>query len=287
MLTRVFWLCLSLLLSCSARAQVLTENAGAISPETPILRQTELYLDYSAARELRYTPTVIWSPDPQREFRLSVPYVWKMVDFAGGSTFRAGLGDVTLRYKQSLWQENDVMASERWAFLAEVGLPTGPTDSRDGRGVTLPPRLQIGSGSFSLGAGTAYTLIKDRHRFSVEAFYRHYLPASGTHFGSTAELNLAYWYRISPAQFPEDEETPVEVRGVLELLSVYRFSDQFEGNSIGKRGALVWLAPGLQIYPEGQDVLLEGALLIPVAQSLNDELGKRRWGLSGTIKILF
>lgn len=285
MLTRLFWLCL--VLTCSVRAQVMTENAGAISPETPILRQTFQYLDYSAAGELRYTPTAIWSPDPKREFRLSVPYVWKTTDFPGGSAFRAGLGDVTLRYKQSLWQENDVMASERWAFLAEVGLPTGPTDSRDGRGAILPPRLQIGSGSFTLGAGTAYTLIKDRHRFSVEAFYRHYLPASGTRFGSTAELNLAYWYRISPAQFPEDEETPVEIRGVLELLNVYRFSDQFEGNSVGGRGALVWLAPGLQIYPEGQDVLLEGALLIPVAQSLSDELGKRRWGLTGTIKILF
>lgn len=284
---RLFWLYLIFIFSAKVRAQVLTENAGAISPETPILRQTVLHLDYSAAQELRYTPTLIWAPDPKREFRLTIPYAWKTVDFAGGSASRAGLDDITLRYKQSLWQENDVMASERWAFLAEIGVPSGPTDTRSAQGNVLPPRLQIGTGSFSLGAGTAYTLIKDRHRFSVEAFYRHYLPASGTRFGSTAELNLAYWYRLSPAQFPEDEETPVEVRGVLEILNVYRFSDQFEGKSIGNRGALVWLAPGLQIYPEGQDVLLEGALMIPLAQTLSDELGKRRWGLTGTIKILY
>lgn len=175
----------------------------------------------------------------------------------------------------------------RWAFLTEVGLPTGATDARDSNGSLLPRRLQIGSGSVSLGAGTAYTSIKDRHRFSVEAFYRHYLPASETRLGSTAELNLAYWYRLTPAQFAEDEEEPTEVRGVVELLNLYRFSGEVEGAPGGGRGALVWLAPGLQIYPPGQDVLFEGAMLIPVAQTLNDELGRRQWGVTGSIKILF
>ncbi len=74
MLTRVLLIWLSLLLSCPGRAQILSESAGAISPETLILRQTVLHLDYSNGQEFRYTPTVIWSPDPQRKFRLSVPY---------------------------------------------------------------------------------------------------------------------------------------------------------------------------------------------------------------------
>ncbi len=135
--------CLVILLSYAVSAQIMTENAGAISPETPILRQTVLHLDYANAQELRYTTTVVWSPDPQREFRLSVPAMWKTADYAGTSTTAAGLGGVTLRYKQSLWQENQVMASERWAFLAEVGLPTGPTNIRNQRGWFCRPGCKL------------------------------------------------------------------------------------------------------------------------------------------------
>jgi len=72
--------------------------------------------------------------DPQREFRFSVPYVWKTTNYAGTSTTAAGLGDVTLPYKQSLWQENDVMA-RALGLSAEVGLRARQTDTRDERGV--------------------------------------------------------------------------------------------------------------------------------------------------------
>jgi hypothetical protein len=269
-----------------ALAQVVTENAGVTSPEIVLLRQGVLYQNYENGNDLRWVQGVQWAIDPKREFRLSFPIIAKTVDFADSSTSMFGPGDVTIRYKQSLWQADGVMSSERWAFLSELGLPTGATDARGAGGELLPPRLQLGSGSFSLGAGTAYTSIHDRHRFSVEAFYRHYLPASGTRLGSAAELNAAYWYRLSPASFPEDEE-PVEIRGVMEVLSSYRFDGEVLGNPGGGRGVLVWLAPGLQIYPPGQKVLLEGSVLIPIAQSLSDELGKRRFGILGTVKILF
>ncbi|MEW6280725.1 MAG: hypothetical protein AB1758_19015 [Candidatus Eremiobacterota bacterium] len=267
---RAGWLLLWGWLAAAAQAQVLTENAGVLSPETPSLRETLLFLRYSTLDELRWTQQLVMALDRAHELRLALPVVRK------GQ--RVGLGDTVLRFKRSLWQQDGVMASDRWAVLAELTLPTGDT------GAALPARLQIGGGNWVLGAGTVYTVIRDRHRFSAEAFYRQPLGADDR-FGSTLDLNLAYWFRIAPAEFPPDEE-PVEVRGVLELLSGYRWNSRGAGLPVGDNGWLVWLAPGLQVYP-GEDVLLEGSVLVPLHQDLQDALGRREWGITGTIKILF
>ena len=49
---------------------------------------------------------------------------------------------------------------------------------------------------------------------------------------------------------------------------------------------MVWLAPGLQVYPS-EDVLFEAGLLVPVVQTIHDALGKRNLGGTFTVKFVF
>ena len=271
----------------AAQAQVVTENAGVISPETPIVREGLSVLDAENLREVRWEHQLIYALDPTREVKLTMPLVWRDVELASAGGVEdadlTGLGDVSLRFKQSLWQEDAVMASTRWAALAEVGAPTGDDDETE-NGVLIPRRMQLGTGDWSLGAGTAYTWIRDRQRFSAETLFRYRTRHEGLRLGETLDLNLAWWYRITPARFPPGDP-PLEVRGVLELLSSYRWPSAGDGDQ-DDDGTLVWLAPGLQVYPS-KSVLLEAALRAPIHQDLDDALGDRRWAGVLALKFLF
>jgi hypothetical protein len=276
-------------LALPASAQIVTENAGIVSPEAPILRETLSFFDSENLRETRWTSQLIFALDERRELKLSLPLLDRestVQAAAGGeeTSHLFGLGDATIRFKQSIWQRDEVMESTRWALLGELGVPTGDDDAEE-NGALLPPRLQPGSGDWSLGAGMAFTSIRDRHRFSVEAFYRDYISHTDVRFGPSADLNLAYWYRLSPAAFRAGEET-TEVRGVLELLSSYRLASEVGTSPQGDQGAITWLAPGIQIYP-GTSVLFEANVQVPVYQDLDDPLGDRHFAAALVVKFLF
>lgn len=270
-------------------AQVVTENAGIVSPEAPILRESVSFFDSENLRETRWTSQFIFALDQTRELKLSLPLVSRESAFqpAGGGEETAdlfGLGDASIRFKQSLWQRDDVMESTRWALLTELGAPTGDDDAVE-NGADVPRRLQLGTGDWSLGVGTAFTSIRDRHRFSVEALYRHRTRHDDIQLGSSTDVNLAYWYRLSPATFLAGEET-TEVRGVLELLSSYRFASEVGNDTQDDDGTLVWLAPGIQIYP-GTSVLFEANVQVPLYQDVDDAVGDRHWAASLVVKFLF
>ena len=266
----------------TGRAQVVTENAGVASPELPALREALSFRDSRQVDEVRFDTQIIWSPVPTFETRTTVPLLWRDI----GDNDLDGLGDVAMRCKQSLWQEDDVLRSTRFAALYELSLPTGDDDGRDAAGATLPPKLQLGSGTLGIGGGAAFTFIHDRHRFASELFYRHTLSHDGFDLGDRLQGNFAYWYRLSPGRFGEaPERDPLEVRGVLELLTNYRFESQ---GTIGldDQGTEVWLAPGLQLFGRGR-VLFEGSFQFPLYQDIDDAFGRREWAAIIAIKILF
>jgi len=171
----------ALLAASPAAAQVVTENAGVVSPELTVLREIASVSKSENLDEVRWTQELRWAPDRADEFRLQVPLVWRDARFDGPGgeleSHEEGLGDASLRYKRALWRADDVMRSQRWALLLEVGAPTGEHDAEED-GVPVPRPLQLGTGDWSLGAGTAYTWIQDRQRAS-NARYQGIGPAGG------------------------------------------------------------------------------------------------------------
>jgi hypothetical protein len=79
---------------------------------------------------------------------------------------------------------------------------------------------------------------------------------------------------------------PLEVRGVIELLTSYKFENTSNGAGLGDEGAELWLAPGLQLFGNGR-TLFEAALLFPIYQDADDAFGRREWGATLSVKWLF
>lgn len=256
------------LFSQSSLAQIETANGAVMSPRSPEMKVRTFYRGAENGDSYGLKLVGTWGLTRKDELRVSMPLLNR--EFLGRSRF--GPGDLYLRYKRSLNQEDGVMTSDRLAVVVDASLPTGEY-RESGR----PTRAQLGLGTPQLGAGLVYSLVRDRHRFSLEVGHRQPL---GNDLAGTSRLNLAYWYRLTPAQFPEDEQV-TEVRGVLEVLTELR------GPERGRdAGTLVFLAPGLQIFPS-PSTQFELNALVPVAQSLRDPLGKRRLGGSFTAKFRF
>jgi hypothetical protein len=277
-----------LALATPATAQIVTENAGVLSPELTIVREIGSVAHSENLDEVRWTQELLYAPDRFHELRLSVPYFWRTARFAGPSgeleSHEHGLGDVSVRLKRALSRADDVMRSRRWSLLLELGAPTADSDAEED-GVEIPPALQLGGGGWTLGAGSAWTWIDDRQRVSLEAFYRHRTSHDGVQLGASADLNAAWWYRLRPVAFtPGDEHT--EVRGVLELLGTHLFESEVHGDAQDDDGDILWLAPGIHVYP-GTHVLLEANVQVPLLQDVDDALGERRFGASLVLKLLF
>ena len=251
-----------------ATAQIETANGAVNSPRSPQMK-VRSFLNRAENGDTYGLKVVgIWGLTRKDELRADLPLISR--DYLGDA--QAGLGDIYLRYKRSLHQTDGVMSSNRFAVFAEGTVPTGSSD-RAG----VPLRAQLGLGTPQLGGGLIYSVVRNRHRFSAELGHRQPL---GNDLAGTSRLNLAYWYRLTPAEFPEDSE-PTELRGVLELLTELRGSERGRD-----AGSLVWLAPGFQIHPSSE-VQFEVNTLIPIAQSLRDPLGKRSIGGSFTAKFRF
>lgn len=268
----------------AAWAQIVTENAGTISPETPIWQNRIEYLKTEHLTDLRIAETFTWAPNGVMDFALTVPIHHRDVEVGAVEDTLEGLGDVSLRWKYSIWKKDDVMASTRFSALVGVKFPTGPWDEED-EGIELPRKLQLGTGSFDFYGGPLFTYIQDRHRFAVEVIGRYNLERDDFQLPPSVQIGLAYWYRITPAEIKvAGEET--EIRGVIELTSIFSGESKLDGDGIGDQGNITWLSPGVQVYPAFW-VLFEFSVQIPIIGTVDDARGDRKFGALVTIKFLF
>ncbi len=268
-----------------AWAQVVTENAGTVSPETPIW-QTRL--EYSKAEnltDLRAVETFLGAPDGTMDFALSVPVAHRDVEFGAGTDGTLeGLGDASLRWKYSAYKADDIMKSTRFSTLLGIEFPTGRS-REEVDGVDVPRKMQLGSGSFDFYGGPLFTHIDDRHRFAAEVIGRYNLEADDFRLQPSLMLGLAYWYRLWPARLETaGEET--EVRGVIELTSIFYRESKQEGRGLDDQGNITWLSPGIQVYPSLW-ALFEASIQIPVIETVEDVQGDRKFGFLLSIKFLF
>lgn len=270
-------------------AQISTDDGTPISPETPQLREKFRYQENEHADDITWSHEFSYALDPANELRLDVPFRHREVQFtdSAGNTHSetlSGPGDISLQWQHSLKQQDWVMGSNRFALNLKLEAPTGAHDETDD-GVDIPRRMQLGQGDWSISVGGVYTRVEDRHRFSVQGEATHHTRHDGMRMGEELGLNLAYWYRLYPATH-EPGQRQVEIRGVFEFLSTYRFSSEQGGTELNDDGLNLWAAPGLQIYLS-PEVQVETAFQVPVTQGIDDTLGDREYAVQLNIKILF
>lgn len=268
-----------------AWGQIVTENAGTYSPETPFLQTRFEYARSEFVTEVRAAEVFLWAPANDMDLALNLPVLHRKVEFGNGNEGTLdGLGDATLRWKYWLFKEEGVMASTRFSGLLGVKLPTGRFDQKVD-GVEVPRGLQLGTGSFDLYGGPLFTYIDNRHRVAAELIGRYNLERDGFQLQPSIRVGLAYWYRITP-ELIEVAGEKTEVRGVIEATSTFYGESELDGRGLGDRGNLTWLSPGLQVYPS-MWALFEASVQIPIVQTMEDGQGDRKFGALFTVKFLF
>jgi hypothetical protein len=271
-------------LAGAASAQLVTENAGTVSPESPLARlvisgaQWRHVDEFSAAAEFHY------GFHPRFEASISVPFIYRDFEINRHYEDIAGFGDVEVMGKVVVHKEDGVMTSMRTAVLAGIEFPTGKWDDRIGN-ATLPyaRKLQLGSGTFDFTLGMAFTYIKDRHRFSVDVLGRASTSRGEVSPGPVLRLDVAYWFRLFPAVF-EPGEAGMEFRLVVDAWYLHRFHTR--GEELDDSGDQFWLAPGLQFFAT-KWLQFEGNVAFALMDSTDDQYGRARWSAFVAVKVLF
>lgn len=279
----VFIAACTLLTADVASAQLVTENAGTTSPETPTGRLVfrashwQLVDEFSAAAEFHY------GFHPKLEGNISVPLVYKTFEIGDGAETLAGLGDIRIGGKLNLTKTDGVMSSVRTAVFGGVELPTGRSrDTTPDGSERLPRKLQLGSGTVDFDLGFAFTYIHDRHRFALDLAGRASTRDAGVRPGPEARIDAGYWFRLFPATF-ESGQAGLELRVVLDASFVWRWRTHGE---IDDSGGRAWLSPGLQFYATTW-LLFEGNVQLPLYDGVDDQYGRARIAGFVAVKILF
>jgi hypothetical protein len=275
---------LLLLFAGAASAQLVTENAGAISPETPMARLVINGAQWRDAEEFSTVGEFHYSFHPRFEASVYAPYICRRFEIAGKTENISGFGDIGVRGKVVVHKEDGVMTSLRTAVLAGIEFPTGQWNDRIGKATEPYARkLQIGSGTVDFTLGAAFTYINDRHRFAIDGYGRASTTRDNIGPGPVLRLDAAYWYRLFPAVF-EPGEAGMELRVVVDAWFLHRYHTR--GETLDDSGDQLWVAPGLQFYAT-KWLLLEGNFAYALVDTVEDEYGRARWSAFVAIKILF
>lgn len=266
-------------------AQIFTLDAGVRSPELPSVRERIEVRGFAHGDTMRATTDVTWSPDRRVETQLDVPWVWRDVRggrVAGGSF--SGLGDLRLRSKVALLREDAVMSSDRVAAFGDMFLPTGDDDvTLDG--VVAPRDLQPGRGTFGAGLGLTTTLVRDRHRAAAAVQWRHWLAHDGVAADDEIALDVAWWFRLSPAAFAPGVDV-AEVRTVAELRAVQTFDARVGGVRQGNGGLVLDGVLGIQVNAS-TGLRYEVGGVLPLHDDARRTLGRAGLGLVLSLTLYF
>ncbi|HZN39783.1 MAG TPA: transporter [Planctomycetota bacterium] len=271
-----------------AAAQIYTTDARVASPELLQLEERVDYLVRDRGEDLRAATTLVWSPADWLQTDWTVPFLHRRARFPSGGGFVSsevdGLGDVVLNTKWALLRNDEPMETDRVSLLAGVLLPTGDYEDSE-QGVPLPRRLQLGLGCPGAAVGLGATWVRDRHRAAVAFRGWHFAEHDGFAPGEELSLDLAWWYRLSPARFGPGMDGP-EWRMTVELLSRWVADDELAGQSQQNGGGEVAAALGLQcsVVPS---VRVEVGARAPLASDLDHPAGDERFMFPLSVRCFF
>ncbi len=231
-----------------------TDDDNNILDRKITIKEVPIVFGYALTRDIAVTIAVPWIEKSQRR-NLSGRRVTLDV---------AGLGDMAIlgrwTFKKWLgpWKRTDL------AIIGGVELPTGDTNRRDA-GIRLPPKLQLGSGSFDPFIRMAFTRVVRRNSIFAELQYKVNTPgALDFEFGDVLEYDLALAYRL----FPAEKYPNPEFYGILELNGVWEQQARQRGRDVENTGShTIFLSPGIQAIPL-KNLLIEASVQIPIYQDL-------------------
>lgn len=209
---------------------------------------------------------------PGTVLTVAAPFLHRESNFGSSDRQRnqladSGLGDLTLTVKQRFYHNDFLGGGIQAAVIGGVKLPSGDHDRRDAQGNLLPRGLQLGTGSVDVPLGLVFTAFKDRVGFNADLIHRFNNDWNGFRFGDETRVDLAFGYRLLPAQFSSFRDKALSV--YLEFNTAFSQrarSDDVEVADSG--GSIGFLTPGVQAVLSPR-FLIEAAFQIPVHQRLN------------------
>lgn len=271
-------------LAAVARAQLLTTDAGVLSPALVAARETFEWQHRAGADDLRATTRAAWSPNRRLQFEAGVPWITRDVDTAVAQGSMTGFGDLEFGAKWALVRDDAVMRSERLSVLGNVRLPTGDDDGRVG-GVDLGRRAALGLGVYGVGAGVGWTTVRDRHRAAAALRGWTYSDDDGFAPGEAVTFDAAWWMRLHPVRF-EPGVHQNELRSVVELISGWQQDDRQGGVGQDNGGFYAKALLGLQANATAA-TSIEAGVLLPLVDGTESAYGDFRVGVLVTFRVLF
>lgn len=200
----------------------------------------------------------------------ALPYLDKELDVTlptGDRVTRdtAGVGDVRLFGRYTLYQRDRRGSNFRVAPFAGLELPTGDDDDADSLG-TLPPPLQLGSGSWDPFLGVVATYQTLAYQVDAQAAYQANTEANDFELGDVLRLDASVQYRLWPRKLGAG--VPGFLYAGLEGNFVHRDKNRVAGvDDPDSGGQTFFVSPGLQYVTKRW--VLEAIVQVPVAQDRN------------------
>ncbi|MBM3974808.1 MAG: transporter [Planctomycetes bacterium] len=271
-------------LAVAAPAQLLTTDAGVLSPALIAARETFEWQHRAGADDLRATTRAAWSPNRRLQFEAGLPWIARDVATAAAQGSMTGFGDLEFGAKWALVRDDAVMRSERLSVLGNVRLPTGDDDGRvDGK--DLGRRAALGLGVYGFGAGVGWTTVRDRHRAAAALRGWTYTEDGGFAPGEAITFDAAWWMRLHPVRF-EPGVHRNELRSVVELISGWQQDDRQGGVGQDNGGFYAKALVGLQANATAA-TSIEAGVLLPLVDNTESAYGDFHVGVLVTFRVLF
>jgi len=273
-----------LALSLMIAAFPATASAGPITFSTAlpvrtggvILREQAIWThapngpapEFATGNVLALPMLLVWGAHTRLTVMANLPFLVKDVAVAspsGGRVHRRthGFGDTSILLRLNAYQANARGRTLRIAPFAVLKLPTG-TDSEADSIARLPPRMQLGTGSWDPYAGVILTwqTLDFELDMSLSGFYR--TAANQFDAGDELRADVSFQYRVLPWGELSGSGVPTFLYAVLEGRAAWLGKDSGSRAATRSGGAVVRVTPGLQLVTVRY--VLEAAVEIPVAQ---------------------
>ncbi len=177
----------------------------------------------------------------------------------------SGVGDLTIFTRYSAYQKNQRGQTFRVAPFIGLKAPTGGDNASDNLG-TLPPPVQIATGSWDVFGGVVLTWQTLKYQADAQLSYRVNNEANGFEAGDIARLDGSFQYRLWHGN--ASGGLPDYLYGVLEANLINQGKNRISGSADpNSNGTRLFLSPGIQYVTKRW--IAETAVQIPVNQNLN------------------